>query len=505
MYMRSSFWFHCAFLILITADFFAATVTIDGTANHPSFRTIYAFKFSDCFTENRIILDQADIKEDQSFHIEFEVACTEQIFLSINRISAIIYVHPGDHYQVVFPDESHVEYRSFAKSRIPLIIKNQNLTDTITAIDRAISEFVNQHFFEYAYQQYHGPSGYLAEAQRKSPETDIFRMSHDVDSMKMSKMPALIQVFSNFEDEMLNRYSSNEISDYVKKYVRYSLAELELMTLPKLEVYFLKHYTHHRPDLHNVAYARTLRAAFTGFLEKRAQNFLSTQNKNFDLLVTAMDSILPGGSRELFASVWILHLLNNRNLWPSASRNEDLISNEIRKEFMSNVSIITALDGVLKHSSYISPGRLIHQLRLTTGNSELWNLSDAPKAYSYFLFFTEWNTESQKELLLLERLSAKMKGLVSIYAVNCDADFTTFKKFIRQRTKSDVQFLFAGCNPEIDDETGLKMIPDALFLDEDNRTIMPHSPLPSGRLEEYFKQIFDESKKTGQSRKSWRD
>ena len=165
--------------------------------------------------------------------------------------------------------------------------------------------------------------------------------------------------------------------------------------------------------------------------------------------------------------------------------------------------IIAAAKGLKRQASFVSAGRRIGTLVMSDGIGDRWKLEDEPNGYKYFLFFAQWNSESLKELKLLEKLSEKMNGMVRCYAVCCDADFISFKKYLSASQKSPVTYLYAGCNPLIDDECALKLIPDALFLDENNKTMMPHTPLPSGRLEEYFKRITDDNKRPVKGRKSW--
>lgn len=481
------------------------SVGISGIAEERSSGTVYAYQYSDAFTTLREILDESEIDESGKFELNFDCEETKQIFLSINRVSASLYIHPNDHYNIIFPSESRVEFRSFAHSRVGLLIEpKNNLTDSLWQIDTAIAEFVNAHFFEYAYQQFRGPESYLEEARKRSPDADLFKMEVHSDSIYDVDVHSVKSAFQNFSNDISARYHQG-CSNFVRQYLRYSLAELELMTLPSFDDYYTRHFADGPLQFSNTAYVRAFRACFHGFLDKRKDEFAPGWSDGFIPLNNSLDSILTKGSKDLYAGIWILHVLNDKALWSQAVNNNEPILEEITVLFPANPKMQAAIAGVKRQASFISAGRTVPSFRLTDGRSERWQLQDSEGGYKYFLFFAHWNTESVKETRLLERLSEKMKGLVKIYAVGCDADFKTFKKFVSASPNSSVEFLFAGCNPEVDDACGLKLIPDALFLDAENKTLMPHAPLPSGRLEEYFKKITDEANKPGKTRKTWKD
>lgn len=161
--------------------------------------------------------------------------------------------------------------------------------------------------------------------------------------------------------------------------------------------------------------------------------------------------------------------------------------------------------GLKQQSSLISSGRKINFLRLIDSSGERWQLNDEDQTYKYFLFFAKWNTESLRELLLLEKLSEQMKGIVNFYAVSCDEDYNVFKRFVSNSSKSAITYLYAGSSPEVDDACGLKLIPDALFLDSENCTLMSHTPLPSGKLEEHLQRVMNKMRKPGKTRKTRKD
>ncbi|MFM7106695.1 MAG: hypothetical protein ACKOW8_14365, partial [Flavobacteriales bacterium] len=171
-------------LLLLCFDRSAAlNVHIVGVAEGRIVGTAYASKNLGAFTSQRIILDECDIDSAGNFRLSFECVETQQIFISINRVSANLYVHPGDVFNVLFPSEEHVDFRSFANSRVRLKIEpKSNLTDTLWQIDSAISGFVNDYFFDYAFQQFRGPESYLDEARRRAPGADLFKISAESDS-----------------------------------------------------------------------------------------------------------------------------------------------------------------------------------------------------------------------------------------------------------------------------------------------------------------------------------
>jgi len=503
MFMNRQIFLWIIFLVLSAMD--ARSVNISGHAEGRSSGTIYAYRYADALTSQRAILAESEIDASGHFQLSFHCDETRQIFLSINRVSASLYVHPNEVYSVVFPDESRIAYRSFANSRVGLTIEpKNNLTDSLWRIDTAIAAFVNTHFFNYAYQQFRGPESYLEEARKRSPHADLFKRSAQSDSTSDVDVLSIVSAFQKFSSELMARYDSRS-SQYSQQYLRYSLAELELMTLPAFSSYFYRHFSNDSMQLLNTAYVRTFRAFFQGFLDKHSDELPVGWSDNFNQLCNALKGLLPDGTKELYAGIWILHLLETRDAWEDVTQGRNLMLEEISNHFESSVPIQAAVSGLKRQASFIAPGRYVQSFRLTDGMGERWQLDDEGTGYKYFLFFAQWNTESVKEIRLLERLSERMKGLMKIYAVCCDADYGAFKKFLSTSANSYIEFLYAGCNPEVDDVCGLKLIPDAMLLNPENRTMMPHAPLPSGRLEEYFKKITDEMKKPGKTRKTWKD
>jgi len=483
----------------------ARAVVITGYAEGRTSGTVYAYQYADVFTAQREILDECDLDASGHFDLSFKCVETRQIFLSINRVSAALYVHPDDEYKVIFPNENRVAFRSFSNSRVSLFVEPQNhLTDTLWRIDTAIAAFVNTHFFDYAYQQFRGPESYIEEARKRSPDADLFNRSNLSDTIQDVDVISIKSSFQKFSEDLTRRFETG-CSNYTQQYLRYALAELEMMTLPSFSSFYNRYFSGASVQWSNTAYVRTFRAFFQGYLDKHSDALPLGWSDNFDQLCMALDDLLLAGNKELYAGIWMLHVLESRGLWEDAARDNNRILGDISNHFQSSLPIQSLVGGIKKQSTMISPGRLIDSLRLTDGRGERWQLSDEEQGYKYFLFFAQWNTESVKEIRLLERLSEKMKGLMKIYAVCCDADYSTYKKFLSTCANSQVMFLYAGCNPEVDDVCGLKLIPDALLLNPQNRTMTPHAPLPSGRLEEYFKKITDEMKKPGNRRKSWKD
>lgn len=498
-----------SFLVLISLFCFhqvsAISVEIIGIAEGRNVGTVYAYKNIGAFTDKRVIIDECEIDANGNFKLEFECTETQQLFISVNRVSATFFVHPGDRLKIVFPGEERVEYRSFSNSRVRLEIEpNANLTDTLFEIDSAISGFVSQHFFDYAFQQFRGPESYLEEARRRSPSTDMFKLSSESDSTYDGRVSSVKNAFDAFSAELNLKFSST-CSNYARQYLKYSLAELELMTLPSFNQYYVKHFAEAPVQLSNTAYVRTFRALFHGFFDKRAKFLKSGWSENLDSLNHSLDSILPIRRHELNACIWILHVLNNRSMWTDAAQGRNVILEEILEKYRNSGDICDAVSGLKQQSSFITSGRKINSLRLIDSYGERWQLNDEGSTFKYFLFFTKWNTESLRELLLLEKLSEQMKGILNVYAVSCDEDYNVFKRFVSNSSKSAVRYLYAGCSPEVDDVCGLKLIPDALFLDSDNLTLMSHTPLPSGKLEEHFQRIMNQMRKPAKTRKTWKD
>ncbi|MFM7105659.1 MAG: hypothetical protein ACKOW8_09060, partial [Flavobacteriales bacterium] len=375
------------FVSLTLKAIVAHSVVITGFAEGRNSGTIYAYRYSDAFTLQREILAESDLDDRGNFRLSFECAEIGQIFLSINRVSASLYVHPNDHYEVIFPDENRVTFRSFSNSRIGLVIHPQNnLTDSLWRIDTAIAAFVNTHFFDYAYQQFRGPESYLEEARKRSPQADLFKRSAQNDSIQDVDVLSIRTSFQKFSSELTAQYESGG-SQYCQQYLRYSLAELELMTMPSFRSYYSKHFSNDSMQFLNTAFVRTFRAFFQGFFEKQRSELQVGWSDHFSSLSNGLDSLLSQGSKELYAGIWILHLLETPALWSEVADGKNALLEEISDSLKSSVSIQAAVSGLKKQASLIAPGRWVESLRLTDGRGERWQLNDEDFGYKYFLFF----------------------------------------------------------------------------------------------------------------------
>jgi len=136
----------------------------------------------------------------------------------------------------------------------------------------------------------------------------------------------------------------------------------------------------------------------------------------------------------------------------------------------------------------------ISDFTLVDDQGEKWIFSEQCDRNMYLYFFRS-NKSSQRDLALLNQLSAKYKNDFRIIAIGMHSTYADYLKAVQPLKLSNLTTLYGGNDYKISDELEIKTVPFAIQTNYKKKISFNYTPLPSEGIQLKWEEIIRKNKK----------
>lgn len=472
---------------------------ITGEASDYALWNLYVFEEDDLFTSRRNLLSTHTTDDKGHFRIEIPVRETGPIFLSIADKEALLFVEPGKKYTVAFPRTSKEKTtRTFDKNTVELQLSTSDpneLNTLIRQFNADVATFVDEHYFDFALDQYRGSETFLAGQEKSGKRIDMFKRRSGPDS---SATRMTEQAFGNalrtFRTDIEKKYNEGFRSSYFAEYVRYSMADIEMWAGASRKKLYSDYFMSQPTQWRNPAWTDFVTLFWSGSYEglqkdTQAELMRSINAENsWQASIKALekDSIC---SHETLRSVVFLEILKAG--WYNNTFNRIAISRTLDKAQIEEPDLtVKRLAANLKYQLLKGKsGWEIEPFVLLDAQKNKWSVDQQRGRYIYFFFFANWCTACKKELLYLQSLQEKYNKTVQIVAVNMDTEYSEFETFLRENPSLRFEFLIGAGDPLLRQKMDVRALPHAVLIDPNGKVVADYTRRPSEGLNLEFEKL----------------
>lgn len=496
------------FLLLAPLFIWAQSVTIKGIAHGYSQPNIAAFAAEDPLSAKKSLLQQVALGKDGSFQFTLPLTEVQPITLAIGQIEGLLYAEPGKTYEIDFPAFSDAEIKRFDKTEITLGLKNADdaeLNILIRAFNRDYAKFLDDHFFDFAIDQYKGSESYQAKQIKKGSKSDMIpRDTTQLINVTITNFGSLLDTF---DEQVHAKYQAHYANQYFFNYVRYSLAELDLMGGKSRKELYKEYFMSQKVLWKNPAYMH--------FFEEYYNLLLTTQKKDTQdqiyLAVNAQKSYTSLTELFTFDSTLIsmpmreLALIKGlRDVYYNSSFVKNSVSSTL-ESFAQNCSdplaqktAINVREKFLRCKSNWP----LENFTLLDEENEMWTAADHQDKYSYFVFFANWSPSSLTELQLMQRWYERFNKDINFVAICMDNDYNLFKSYLAKHRDQKFTFLYGGGDFLLREKFDLRTVPHAVLVNTEGKVVGDYTRKPTEGIQLDFEKIATQkAKATG----TWKD
>lgn len=502
------------FLLCLFASHVGASqsVRVTGEAKGYEGRKLAVVALQDELSAKRILLAQCDVADNGTFNVSFDVGNTQRVYLHIQRIEAPLYVQPGKTYSIVFPTLSKVDYKRFDNTEVNLQFKDLPEDDINTVIRRFnldYAEFVSEHFYDFASDEYRGSPEYLKYIGNKKEKVDLYTRSTAVDSLKRDESKGFTRWVVQFEDSVYNSKEPSSDSLFTEAYKRFSIAELHLLSGMNRRLFYERYFMSIQPLERNPAFASCFklftRNVLVGQKAPVQTAIIRAINVDRDLvrLSEALSSETYVQSDRLKRLAVILGL---KDVYNNKSFDRASIDILLGKVSTGDTLVDALAEATLYQLKRCKQGWPISDFVFTDETQERWSIQNADGLPVYMLFFATWSPASLKEILVLERWQEKFRGRVQFVAICMDDEYRSYRKYLEDNMKLPLKLLYGNAEPFVQEKFNLKAIPHQVMLDTDGVVVADTCPLPSDPMfESFINRISKAEQPVKQGPKTWKD
>ena len=446
--------------------------TIHGFAPDFIGKKVVMYTYSDYLTMSRVVLDEATVSAtDSSFKLTFDVKRIYKVLIEISNTSAEIYLQPDQDYEIYYkPDENYVQ--SFASQKAVTFFKNLDTTD----INYKILEFGNW-FDEYLYL--------------------------NQEFILQGNIGQSIDTFKRYAYEV---YSA-ESNVYFTNYVRYYIATLEKMKTgarykkPKFVLYneYIKPFPVFAYNDQYMAYIKAFYGNDFGSFANEIQSdiVLAIHHSSPSRLMTAMHRD-PYFEKDELRELMMVNMLGNSYYKGQYKKENVRVMLDSVAKFAKFRSSGLAANNILKEVTLVAPGYPAPTFKFGK-DDEVISLQKYKDKFVYINFFAQWNTNSVKEMMIMEELAAKYGDYVQFISFSTDKDKSEFEKFKVDHPTINWPLIYLGNDHALIKEYQAASIPYYILIDQSSliSSAPALSPTPDGvgrTIEDTFRYIEKEFK-----------
>ncbi|MBL7941199.1 MAG: hypothetical protein JNM00_00430 [Flavobacteriales bacterium] len=505
------------YLLLTAVNVAGAQVKINGSAMSYAGMTLVVSMEADYISHLSTILATSPIGDDGKFYVSFSIDEVREVFLHVGSSRAVLYATPDKTYELIISPPGKDSQRKFDRTEVGLMFVKPDMTDInmfIPKFDADYDAFVNEHYLDFAQQEFAGSETYKASRGEDLAKSGLRNVEEKKDTAALANQQASgAELVHEFKAEMFSRYAQWQSNDFAYQYMRYRIAELELVASGfRAELY--KEYFFSQPFLYNhPAYMQF----FSTFFQYELTDALKGKKK--DCLMQSVNAWRDFGATErclgdnpLLTVEHMRHmvvLLGLRKAW-----HEELLLRDAIDEVLNKAVTQSKPEkvGVIAKNLQTSLGR--HKLGWTPESFALPGVrrdtlysDDLRGHFVYYYFYTSWSTTAKKEIQLLKKIHEQYKDVVTIVCINMDDNYNTFMEDMSNYRDCDWSFVYGAADPLLRDKFNVRTIPHACLVDTEGRYLYDYTSKPAEGVDGLFQPLVARVKQQhpGQGQKSWKD
>jgi thiol-disulfide isomerase/thioredoxin len=497
-------------------SFSQANVSIEGKCRNGEHVTVMAYTITDYVSMLPVELSRT-VAEKGHYKLEFDQTTTRQIFLQVGNSEGSMIVEPGKDYHVDIPVILTNDQVTFDKTVVELVFRDLPPTDInygFRKFDSDYRTFIEDHYYDFAVGEFKGSETFKSGLGAKNSSTDMYRSSDQPKGFSDQKMPLgdfnnWVELFELYVDSNYTAYLEHP---FFRDHKNYRIAELELISGVRPWIIYEENFFSKKIQYTHPSYFSLFRILYANLFEKKNDKDSKDWIKmsiNSDKSVQSLEFVFKNDSLFFNEDIRTLAMiLNVRDAYYKTDYSkvsiETLLENIATKDRRSEIAgVASNMRKVLKSGKQ---GWNIESFKLVDSKKEIWNFDEHKGGYTYFIFFTTWSASSQKELLVLEKLTESYKEHIQFVAVCMDDSFDDFEKYVKNHPKQDFKFLFGNADPQLKRIFNVRSIPTVVMLDPESKVMFDYTRRPSEGVQQEFDSIKARSaKKTNVGPKTWKD
>jgi thiol-disulfide isomerase/thioredoxin len=499
-------------LALFAIELTAATVRLVGEAPGYEGKKLAVILPLDEFSGYRKLLASADVRDDATFQVEFELSEIRRVYIHIQRIEAALYAVPGSSYRCVFPQVAKTEFKRFDRSEVELQLVDlpqDELNSIIRRYNLDYSRFIAEHFYDFAAQEYRGSSQYINTLRERRLKVDLFAKRNDKDTLQHAVVPEFERWIKHFCDSVESIYGASNQSDFFETYREFSEAELYLLNGMNRIQFYNQYFRSRVLPLNNPGFVGCFRLYYQNILTGRKSDVQAkivkaiNANRNLNMLTDVFETDSTMQSSRIRRLACINGL---KDVYYNKTFDRAAIELMLLQTLAVDSDLDTIAANIHAQLTRCKSGTPFPELVLTDEAQERWSVSQLSGVPVYLYFFATWSPNSLKELQLLERWKEKYHGSVEFIGIAMDDDYRDFRKYLEDHPKQALTFVYGNADPFIQEKLKLKAVPHAYLIDERGIIIGDVAPAPSDpKFEAALNQVAVAPSDLRQKPKTWKD
>lgn len=474
-----------------------AQVVIKGNAKEFQGKNVVVYSVADYVSSKNNVLLTRNIASDGSFKVDLDIADTRAVIIAIPPYQGLMYVEPGKNYEIVFPGNDKSEVRRFDKSEVALEFVNipgDDLNVLIRQFNSDYFKFLNEHYYDFAVGEYRGSDVVKNRMAEKNQGVDLYKKA-GADTSKVANVTSGFgNVITNFYNDTQLKYGEHYKNLFFADYVKYSLAEIELIAGRSKKSFYNEYFMSQPLLLQNPAYMKCLGLFYNNFLGTRPKDLQSgiTKAISVERNGSQLVKMLENDSTALGNRIRTVAVIRSLKEFYFDKRYPRTAVEACLRELSQNAEDDDLKEMAKNTVSVLNNGRegwMPDDFVLADEQNNLWKWSENKGVYTYFIFFATWSSASVKEMLLLEKLNEQYKDYVRIVAINMDDDHELFQKYIREHKNQKFEFLFGNGDILLRDKLNIKSIPYALMVNPEGAAMFDYTRKPGEGIQSDFEKI----------------
>jgi peroxiredoxin len=511
-------------LLLISNLLLGQNVTITGSAPKYLGQSATLIQTDDFISNERSVLLTSPIGKDGEFQFSFKPSETKQVIIAIGQIEAILYVEPDKTYSIEFPPFQPTDYKRFDKNEVALIfheLPENDLNILIRAFNRDYAKFIDDHYFEFAAEMYTGSETFQVQQAQSGKKTDLIppsktakeseKINDAVDSSSVIdiQVAEVNQLVEAFEQEVNQKYQRFYSNVFFQTFVRYSLAELFLVSGYDKKKIYADYFMSQKVQHHNPAFMKFFHVFYNQLLTNQPKVKQDEIYRSVNASNSAMALLELFKTDSLLLSEPLREIALVKGL-KDVYYNDRFVRGGVLRTLLSleqNATTKEAREAAERvHLKYTrcKAGWEVEDFTLLDADNEKWTFSEHTGKYTYILFFAQWSASCMKELQTLQKWEEQYNKDVQFVAISMDSNYDQFTSYLHKNRQQKFIFLFGGGDPLLREKFDLMTVPTAVLIDPEGKIMADYTRLPTGGIQMDFAKIVAKKSK-GNSEGTWKE
>ena len=434
-------------LLLSCSTLFGATVKITGQSA-PVYKGKMAYLYAevDAISNRKSLSAKTEVDENGNFLFNAEIAKTVKAFISINRVSADLFLAPNANYNVAFPDLASNQLKSFGGvNKVDLVFYELDKEDPnflISLFNQGLEKF-------------------------------------NRDNVDIAFTNAYNKKALEFWRSAMTNYSSNE---FVKQYVHFACANTLLnggLNQRKVFEYFLDST---EVSVNNPEFGVFAGDFFKNILEEtdriggeeQVKITINVAPRAFKLLeeLRKNDYLADLKIREIVA------LQGLQEIYPRDGYNQanilDLINQIGVRTIYDEVKLLA--ENISFMLTWLAPGYEIPEFAIENYDGEAFRSTQFKGKPTLYVFWAPWSKVALDELVTLSTKKSVWDSKINLVLISVGESTKEDKAALSALGNLQVPSLSYKKHPQIIDELQVISIPHYMFVDAEGKLLRHFSP-----------------------------